>query len=172
LAARAAAIFCANLDSGLAGLPVSEDGSGEEGFAGVGLSGACLEAAAERLCSASIANFDLGFAPSVDDGPRLAPPEAEAPEGAGTLPLVLAGLWRESDNRCKAERGSSGVSSFCRFTVRRRGSCSGVGTSSAGGVASPEDELSRDSIGANESRRARYTPSFLPLSRLGVCVGV
>jgi hypothetical protein len=94
LAALAAAIFCANLVNGLAGLLVSleviADGTADEATAGALVSGACFDAAARRRCSASIASFDLGFAASPEDEPGLAAVEEEGP-GDG-CPPNFAGL--------------------------------------------------------------------------------
>jgi hypothetical protein len=106
LAALAAAIFCASLERGLAGLesPVGNgegagDGEEELGVVSAPLFG--LEAS--RLCSASNANFDFGFAPSVIDG------AGASEDGPGDEGLSAAtDLLRDKDNRCKAVRGISG----------------------------------------------------------------
>lgn len=96
-AALAAAIFCANLDSGLAGLALSPadasvEGRGEEGAADEGVSEACFAAAARRLCSASIASFDLGFAASPPERPGLSTPEDDRPGVPCPLEVGFAGL--------------------------------------------------------------------------------
>lgn len=94
LAARAAAIFCANLDNGLAGLLVSRDVGAAGGVVGGGtvcalLSEACFDAAARRRCSANMASFDLGLAAS-PEGPGLALTDDEGP--GDDCPATLAGL--------------------------------------------------------------------------------
>jgi hypothetical protein len=102
LAARAAAIFCANFERGLDGLASTavEDVDGDEG---AGDAGDCEELAlgleASRRCSANNASLDFGFAPS---------PGVTAAGEAGSV--AIDEVFRPSDNRCKAVRGISGDS--------------------------------------------------------------
>jgi hypothetical protein len=141
LAALAAAIFCANFESGLEGLASAGscdlEGVGEE-VAGVWL-GLALDEASRR-CSARRANFDFGL-----------PPSGVEAAGVGTDgPGVESGgeVLRARDNRCNAERGISGEEIRWRLAPFRRGCWSGVGSRWAGIVASP-DGLSRYSIGGS-----------------------
>ena len=67
LAARAAAIFCANFESGFEGESIavgSEAGVLDDAEDGTDGAGDDLAEAAARLCSASKASFDFGFAAS------------------------------------------------------------------------------------------------------------